>query len=336
MKSNPDETARPHIERVDASLLKARIVAIRYEARDVLSYVLAPLSPDRTLPAYTPGAHVDVHLNGALMRSYSLSNGLCDAGCYRLTVQRDPKSRGGSIYMHENLRPGQEIEISPPRNNFELCEDASLSVFIAGGIGVTPFIPMMARLNEVGRRWRLHYCVRTRERAAFIEEIDKLVAAGQGEARFNFDEEPGAALLDLDKVIAELPEGAHTYCCGPTGMLHAYQKAAAGLLSERVHFEFFSSDVKAAAEGGFTVVLQQSGREVFVKSGETIMQAVRSAGVFVDSSCEEGICGACETRVISGEPDHRDMILSERERAEGKTMMICCSGCKSDRLVLDL
>lgn len=318
------------------SLIKARIVAIRYEARDVLSYVLAPLSPEKTLPAYAPGAHVDVHLSGALMRSYSLSNGADDAGLYRLTVQRDPKSRGGSIYMHDNLRAGQEIEISPPRNNFELCEDAPLSVFIAGGIGVTPFIPMMTRLNELGRRWRLHYCVRTRERAAFVSEIEKLVAAGQGEARFNFDEEPGGSMLDLDQVIADLPEGAHTYCCGPSGMLHAYQKAAANLPLERVHFEYFSSDVKAASEGGFTVVLQKSGQEVFVKSGETIMQAVRAAGVHVDSSCEEGICGACETRVISGEPDHRDMILSERERAESKTMMICCSGCKSERLVLDL
>lgn len=318
------------------SLIKARIVAIRYEAQDVLSYVLAPLNAEQTLPAHAPGAHVDVHLTGALMRTYSLSNGVDDAGLYRLTVQRDPKSRGGSVYMHENLRAGQEIEISLPRNNFELCEDAPLSVFIAGGIGVTPFIPMMARLNELGRPWRLHYCVRTRERAAFVQEIEGLVAAGHGEALFNFDEEPGGSMLDLDKVIAALPERAHVYCCGPTGMLHAYQKAAARLPPECVHFEYFSSDVKAAAEGGFTVVLQKTGSEVFVKSGETILQAIRSAGVYVDSSCEEGICGACETRVIDGTPDHRDMILSERERAESKSMMICCSGCKSDRLVLDL
>lgn len=318
------------------SLIKARIVAIRYEARDVLSYVLAPLSPTQPLPAYTPGAHIDVHLTGALMRTYSLSNGRGDTGLYRLTVQKDPKSRGGSIYMHDNLRAGQEVEISTPRNNFELCEDAPLSVFIAGGIGVTPFIPMMARLNALGRRWRLHYCVRTRERAAFIEEIEQLTAAGHGEAVFNFDEEPGGSLLDLNALIGALPEGAHVYCCGPTGMLHAYQKAAEGLPSERVHFEYFSSDVKAASEGGFTVVLQKTGSEVFVKSGETILQAIRSAGVFVDSSCEEGICGACETKVISGTPDHRDMILSERERTESKSMMICCSGCKSERLVLDL
>lgn len=317
------------------SLIKTRLVAIRYEARDVLSFVLAPLD-SAPLPSFEPGSHVDVHPTGALNRSYSLSNGLGDDGIYRLTVQRDPKSRGGSVYMHENLRVGQELEISAPRNNFELVEDAPLSVFIAGGIGITPFMPMMVRLNALGKKWRLHYCVRTRDRAAFLNEIEQLAAAGHGEAIFNFDEEPGGAMLDLNAVIGSLPADAHVYCCGPTGMLHAYQKACAALPSERVHFEFFSSDVKAAAEGGFTVVLQKSGKEVFVKTGETILNAVRAAGVDVQSSCEEGVCGACETRVISGEPDHRDMILNDRERAESKSMMICCSGCKSERLVLDL
>lgn len=318
------------------SLMKARIAAIRYEARDVLSFVLAPLESGRSFPAYTPGAHVDVHLTGALMRSYSLSNGSDDAGLYRLTVQRDPNSRGGSSHMHENLRAGQELEISAPRNNFELHEQSPLSVFIAGGIGITPFMPMMTRLNKLGQSWRLHYCVRMRERAAFVPEIQRLAAVGHGDVSFNFDAEPGGAMLDLNALIAGLPPGTHAYCCGPTGMLHAYEKAAAHLPQECVHREYFSSDVKAAAEGGFTVVLGRSGLEVFVKSGDTILKAIRAAGIDVQSSCEEGVCGACETRVISGQPDHRDMILSERERAESKSMMICCSGCKSERLVLDL
>lgn len=317
------------------SLMKTRVVAIRYEARDVLSFVLAPLGAAQ-LPSFGPGSHVDVHPTGAIKRSYSLSNGLGDEGLYRLTVQRDPKSRGGSVYMHENLRAGQELEISSPRNNFELFEGTGLSVFIAGGIGITPFMPMMARLNALGRKWRLHYCVRTRDRAAFAKEIEQLAAAGHGEVLFNFDEEPGCAMLDLQQVIESLPPDSHVYCCGPTGMLHAYQKAAARLPAERVHYEFFSSDVKPAAEGGFTVVLQQSGKEVFVKTGETILNAVRAVGIDVQSSCEEGVCGACETRVISGQPDHRDMILNDREKAESKSMMICCSGCKSERLVLDL
>lgn len=317
------------------SKLKTRIVAIRYEAKDVLSFVLAPIEPP-TLPAFDPGSHVDVHPTGALMRSYSLSNGNGDQGFYRLTVQNDPKSRGGSIYMHQNLRAGQELEISSPRNNFKLALDAPLSVFIAGGIGVTPFIPMMTHLNSLGKAWRLYYSVRTRDRAAFLQEIEMLAAAGQGEAVFNFDEEPSGSLLNLKAIIDDLPADTHIYCCGPMGMLHAYQKAAAPLPSERVHYEYFSSDVKAAAEGGFTVVLQKSGKEVFVKSGNTILKAIREVGVDVQSSCEEGVCGACETAVISGQPDHRDMILSDREKAANKSMMICCSGCKSERLVLDL
>lgn len=315
--------------------MKTRIVAIRYEAKDVLSFVLAPLDATR-FPPVEPGSHVDVHPTGAMMRSYSLSNGEGDAGLYRLTVQLDPKSRGGSVYMHQNLRAGQELEISAPRNNFKLAEHSPLSVFVAGGIGITPFMPMMARLNALRRRWRLHYCVRTRDRAAFVAEIEQLAAAGYGEVRFTFDGEPGGAPLDLTQVIATLPADAHIYCCGPVGMLHAYQQAAAQLSPERVHFEYFSSDVKPASAGGFTVVLQKSGREIFVNSGDTILKAVRDAGVDVQSSCEEGVCGACETAVVSGEPEHRDMILSDREKAASKTMMICCSGCKSERLVLDL
>ncbi|HEX7113977.1 MAG TPA: PDR/VanB family oxidoreductase [Steroidobacter sp.] len=318
------------------SQIKTRIVAIRYEARDVLSFVLAPLERGSELPPYSPGAHVDVHLTGGLVRSYSLSNGIGDAGVYRLTVQKDAKSRGGSRFMHEKLQVGQTLEISAPRNNFELFEDSPMSVFIAGGIGITPFMPMMARLNDLGRPWRLHYCVRTRERAAFLDEITRLSQEGQGEVHLNFDEEPGGVKLDLNEVIRAAPPEAHVYCCGPTGMLDAYKKAAAPLPPEKVHYEYFNSDVQPAAEGGFLVVLQRSGLEVFVRPGETIIQAIRQAGVEVETSCEEGVCGACETRVIAGQPDHRDMILNERERAESKSMMICCSGSKSERLVLDL
>jgi ferredoxin-NADP reductase len=317
------------------NLLKTRIVAIRYEAVDIVSFVLAPIGAE-PLPAFEPGSHVDVHLTGALMRSYSLSNGTGDVGRYRLTIQKDPKSRGGSVYMHENLSPGQEFEISTPRNNFPLVENSPASILIAGGIGITPFLPMITRLNARGSRWRLYYCVRRRERATFIEELQQLAARGVGEVVFNFDEEPGGAVLDLADIIRRLPPDAHVYCCGPTGMLDAYREAAKALPPERVHYEYFSSDVKAAAEGGFTVVLQKSGREIHVKTGETILSALRNAGVDVPSACEEGICGACETKVISGHPDHRDRILDERERAEGNKMMICCSGSKSDRLVLEL
>lgn len=314
-----------------------RLLQIRYEATDICSFVLGKLDGE-DLPLVEPGAHVDVHLGNNLMRSYSLSNGMGDAGLYRLTVARDANSKGGSTFMHDRLRAGQTLQISAPRNNFALDEQADLSVFIAGGIGVTPYLPMMCRLNAIGKRWRLHYSVRTPDRAALLPEIEALAAGGAGEVCPNYDEVPGGAMLNLPALLAALSEGAHVYCCGPSGMLDAFRRGAdtAGIPAERVHFEYFSSNVESATGGGFTIVMAKSGQEVVVPAGQTILHAVNDAGANVPYSCEEGVCGACETRVIEGTPDHRDMILSESERAESKTMMICCSGSKSARLVLDL
>jgi vanillate O-demethylase ferredoxin subunit len=318
-------------------LFPARVVAAHYEAVDVISFLLAPI--DRpTGGKIDPGAHIDVHLPVGMMRSYSLSNKALDEDVYRITVARDANSKGGSLFMHESLRVGQVVDISAPRNNFVLNEQAPMSTFIAGGIGVTPFVPMIAGLNALGRKWQLHYCVRTRDRAALLGELEQLKNAGSGELFLNFDGEPDGKMLDLPTVLASLPGDTHVYCCGPTGMLDAFRAgaSAANFPSEQVHFEYFSSNVESATEGGFRVILQKSGLEVTVAAGETILQAVTKSGIYVPYSCEEGICGACETRVISGVPDHRDMILSDYERAEGKIMMICCSGSKSAELVLDL
>lgn len=316
-------------------LFPARIVAIELAAENILSFLLRPMAPELSRQI-DPGSHVDVYLPNGMMRSYSLSNGPELTHAYRITVARDANSRGGSVYMHDKLRVGQIVEISRPRNNFKLAEAAEMSVFIAGGIGVTPFIPMLARLNERGKPWRLHYCTRDKSLAALVGEIERLAADGAGEFLPNYDDLVG--VLDLPGTLAALPENAHVYCCGPTGMLNAFRAGAdaAGIASDRVHFEYFSSEVQSASEGGFTVVLQKSGAEVAVKAGQTILQALLERGVDVPYSCEEGICGACETRVIEGSPDHRDMILSDAEKNKGETMMICCSGSKSARLILDL
>lgn len=313
-----------------------RIRSIAWEATDVFSFTLVSLD-GTALPPFEPGAHIDLQLPNGLMRSYSLSNdGKADA--YRITVARDPNSAGGSAYLAETARPGATIEISAPRNNFALDDDAPLSVFIAGGIGVTPFLPMMARLNERGRRWRIHYCVRTRDRAALLDEIQELGAAGAGEVVMNYDHEPGGRMLDLGAVIGELDKGDHVYCCGPTGMLDAFRAGcqAAGIPDPQVHYEYFKSNVQVATGGGYDVVLAKSGRTVRIAEGQTILEALLSIGIDVSYSCEEGVCGACETRVLAGEPDHRDLILSDQERASGRTMMICCSGARSASLMLDL
>lgn len=316
----------------------ARVLAIRYEALDAISIVLGDAQGKRPFPAVEPGSHIDIHLPNGMMRSYSLSNGCGDAGLYRLTIARDAASRGGSTCVHDQLRAGCIVEISAPRNNFALYETAPMSVFIAGGIGVTPFVPMLARLNELGKPWRLHYCVRTRERAALLDEIGELARAAAGELLPNFDGEPGGAMLDLDHVLATLPAGAHIYCCGPKAMLDAYRAAAQArfLDPDSVHYEYFSADVTLAIGSSFIVVLQKSGLEIEIPEGQTILDTLIERGVDVSYSCKEGVCGTCETRIISGIGDHRDTILSERERAENATMMICCSGSKSDRLVLDL
>lgn len=308
---------------------------IQFEGSDVLSFHLKGLEGD--LPSWTPGAHIDVHLPNGMVRSYSLSNVEAGQDMYRITVQRDPNSRGGSTAMHEQIRCGQVLQISPPRNNFPLEERSDSSVFIAGGIGVTPFLPMLSRLNKLACRWTLYYSVRTPDRAAHLEELQSLAAQGCGTVEMNFDGLPGGQMLNLRGLIAGVPMSGHVYCCGPEGMLNAFRANAQARLPEaQVHFEYFSSHVVAAATGGFTVTLAKSGREVHVKPGKTILHALRESGIEVAYSCEEGVCGACETRVLNGKPDHRDMILSERERLESKTMMICCSGSLSDRLVLDL
>lgn len=313
----------------------ARIIAIEFATENIVSFVLRP-NDSAFAGEIDPGSHVDVFLPNGLKRSYSLSNGPMHKRGFRLTVARDRNSRGGSAYMHDSLRVGQIIEISNPRNNFKLVEQSAMSVFIAGGIGVTPFVPMIARLNEIGKPWRLHYCTRSRDQAALIEEIEQLAADGPGEFIPNYDDSAG--ILDVAGTLASLPAEAHVYCCGPSGMLDAFRTAAqeTGIASDRVHFEYFNADVESATEGGFVVVLNKSGTEIKVKSGQTILQVLIEHGVNVAYSCEEGICRACETRVIDGIPDHRDMILSDQEQQESKTMMVCCSGAKSSRLVLDL
>jgi ferredoxin-NADP reductase len=319
-------------------LFPARVLALRYEARDVVSVALGDVEGKRPFPAVEPGSHIDIRLPNGMMRSYSLSNGRGDAGLYRLTIARDARSRGGSAFIHDHLRVGTIVEISAPRNNFALHEAAPLSVFIAGGIGVTPFVPMMARLNALNKPWQLHYCVRTQERAALLDEIGELAGAAAGALLPNFDEEPGGAMLDLDAILAMLSGGAHVYCCGPKGMLDAYRAAAQArsLDPDIVHYEYFNADVSPATSSSFTVVLERSKLEVEVAVGQSILDALIERGIDVPYSCKEGVCGSCETRIVSGIADHRDSILSERERAENATMMICCSGSKTATLALDL
>ncbi len=319
-----------------APTLQARIRATTFEAEGVLGLELVPLPPARALPAFAAGAHIDLHLatpGGPLVRSYSLLNDPVETHRYCIGVNRDARSRGGSRHVHEALRPGQVLTLSAPRNHFPLDERAPFNVFIAGGIGITPLLGMIERSRALGIPWRLHYSARTRQHAGFLDRLD--VLAG-GEVRLNFDQEPGGQMLDLRRLVAELPEGAHVYCCGPLPMLEAYEQATAGLPPERVHREHFAAREAAATGGGYTVELARSRRTLSVPEGKTLLDCLIELQIEPPFSCREGVCGTCEVRVLDGTPDHRDLVLSDAERAANDRMMVCCSGARSPGLVLDL
>ena len=314
-----------------AALLTMRLAAIRYAAAGINLYEFVPLD-GAALPAFTAGAHIDLHLPNGLVRQYSLCNPPHEHHRFVVGVKRDINSRGGSRCVHDDLKAGSVLQVGGPRNNFELKEDAPHSVLIAGGIGVTPIACMVQRLRVLGRPFELHYSVRQREEAAFLD-----VLPGDG-CHLHVDAEHGGAPLPVAKIVAAAPAGAHLYCCGPGPMLDAFEAAAslAGRPPEQVHVERFSPVQPAAVAGGFTVKLAKTGGSVYVAPGHSILDTLRAGGIDVQASCEQGICGTCETRVLAGTPDHRDSLLSDEEKAANNVMMVCCSGSKEDILVLDL
>ena len=317
------------------SLMQVRIKRISYEAENINSYELVvPSGGD--LAAFTAGSHIDLHLPNGMIRSYSLVNDQSERSRYVVAVNNDAASRGGSRFVHETLRAGDVITISQPKNNFALQENGTHSVLIAGGIGITPLLSMIRRLEALGRSWELFYAARTRVAAAFLDELKALRPDASANLHLNFDEGMPGRMLDLSAIVKHAPLDAHLYCCGPVPMLEAFEVATADRPAEQVHVEYFKTRGKPAAEGGFEVRLARSKRTIAVEAGKTILNALLDAGITVNYACTEGVCGTCETRVMEGIPDHRDLFLGKEEQAANKTMMICCSGSKSSTLVLDL
>jgi ferredoxin-NADP reductase len=317
------------------STVQVRVKRISYEAETVNSYELVAFGDDDLLP-FTAGCHIDLHLPNGMVRSYSLVNDQRERGRYVIAVSKDAVSRGGSRFIHETVRVGDIITISHPRNNFALHEHAAQSVLIAGGIGITPLLSMIRRLEALGRSWELFYAARTRLAAAFVDDLNALRSNACEKLHVNFDQELSGRMFDLSAIVKETPLDAHLYCCGPLPMLEAFEAATADRPADHVHMEYFKAKEKPAAEGGFAVKLARSNRTIAVQAGKTILDALLDAGIAVNYACAEGVCGTCETRVIEGMPDHRDQFLSPEEQAANKTMMICCSGSKSSTLVLDL
>lgn len=317
--------------------IEVLVAAVTDEAQGIKSWELRRADGGE-LPPYAAGAHIELHLPNGMERSYSLCNSPEDRHRYVIAVNNDPNSRGGSRLLHETLKLGDRIRISSPLNHFPLVEDAQHVVFFAGGIGITPIWCMIQRLEALGRSWELHYSTRLRRTCAFKEPLEALESRKPGRVHFNFDQEPGGKMTDLKAVIAGVPPDAHLYCCGPNPMLQAFENAARSLgrPEGQVHVEYFTAKEKAALEGGYTVLLQRSGSSFLIPPGKTILEVLLDNSVDVAYSCMEGVCGTCEVRVLEGTPEHRDSILSNEERAANDRMMICCSGSRGAKLVLDI
>ncbi|MFD8232241.1 PDR/VanB family oxidoreductase [Streptomyces sp. NPDC059696] len=310
------------------SMYESELVVERREfaADGVLAMTLRhPLG--EPLPAWEPGAHVDVVPAPGLERQYSLCGDPADRSAWRIAVLRENPGRGGSAHVHEHVREGAEVRVRGPRNTFRL-EPASRYRFVAGGIGITPILPMLAAAEAAGADWSLLYGGRSRGSMAFAEEL-----ARYGD-RVTIAPEDESGLLDLPSVLDDLPEGTLVYCCGPGPLLDAVEARcpSAALRLER----FRPKERETGAATAFEVELARSGTTLTVAPDVSVLDAVRAAGVEVLFSCTEGTCGTCETDVLDGEPDHRDSVLTDDERAAGDTMMICVSRCRGKRLVLDL
>jgi ferredoxin-NADP reductase len=282
------------------------------------------------LPPWEPGAHVELHLPNGLVRQYSLCGDVGEPS-WRVGVLREPASRGGSAWLHDELAVGAELRTSPPRNNFPLTK-AEEYVFIAGGIGVTPLLPMIAAVEADGLPWTLAYGGRTTSSMAFL---DRLAAHGD---RVRLTAQDTDGLIDLDTLLGAPRDGVVVYCCGPEPLLAAVESRCAAWPSGTLHVERFKpkEGVLDGESTAFEVELAESGVTVTVDAEQSIVDAVEAAGIDVASSCLEGTCGTCETPVLEGTPDHRDSYLTEEEQAAGDVMMICCSRSRGPRLVLDL
>lgn len=311
-------------------------IASKTAAADGIAVFELVAADGGALPPFTAGAHVDVHLGDGLVRQYSLCNDPAETHRYQLGVLRDPASRGGSAAMHA-LAAGDTLEISVPKNHFPLQANAGHSVLLAGGIGVTPILAMAQSLARAGASFEFHYCTRSATSTAFRERIagDDL----RERTHLYHDDGQRANLQQLLAVPRAPRVDTHLYVCGPSGFMAAVLDTAraAGWPESNLHREYFAAPETPSAPGGaFQVTVQSTGHVINIAADETVVQALAAHGVEIQTSCEQGVCGTCLTRVLSGEPDHRDAYLTDEERAANDQFLPCCSRAKSGMLVLDL
>jgi phthalate 4,5-dioxygenase reductase subunit len=310
--------------------LALRIVRSADVAKDIRLFELKR-GDGGELPEFTPGSHVSLQVPNGLIRKYSLCNDPFERDRYVIAVLREPGGRGGSVSLVDDAREGDEILTTEPRNDFPLVKSPAGYTFIAGGIGITPIMSMIRHLRSSGTApFRLYYCTRAPELTAFRDELAH--PEFRGKVVIHHDGGDLSRALDLWPPL-EQPKG-HLYCCGPRGLMEAVRDMTGHWSPSAVHFEAFTEPQKHTPEDkGFRVRLARSGAVVDVPAGTTILDAIRAAGHQAASSCESGSCGTCRTRLIAGEPDHRDLVLAESERSD--SIMICVSRARSDELVID-
>lgn len=316
-------------------MIEVLVAARREEALDICSYELRRVD-GQPLPAFTAGAHIDVHLPDGLVRQYSLCNHPEERHRYLIGVLKDPASRGGSRGLHEQVQPGTRLTISEPRNLFPLASQARRHLLFAGGIGITPILCMAEHLAQDGADFQLHYCARSLDRAAFVERLRRSAYADR--VFLHFDEAPETALQAV-QVLAMPDDDLHLYVCGPGGfMQHVLDTAKAqGWQGPCLHREYFAATpVDTGDDGSFAVKLASSGQVFDIPADRSVVQVLESHGIEIPISCEQGVCGTCLTRVLEGVPEHRDMFLTEAEQACNDQFTPCCSRSKTSLLVLDL
>lgn len=306
------------------------VAAIVHEAEGVVSLELR--DPNREpLPAWEPGAHLDLILNGSIERQYSLCGDPADTTVWRVAVLREPQSRGGSAYIHDRLLVGDLITVRGPRNNFPLVAGDEYRI-IAGGIGITPLLPMVERLESSGADWRILYGGRSRASMAFVQRLDRFAE------KVELRPEDEFGLLDLKGFLAGVGAASRVYVCGPEALIQAVEALSGGWPAGVLNVERFHPK-EGALEGPnteFTVICEHSGIEVVIPADRSIVDVLMENGIDVPTSCREGTCGTCETFVLEGIPDHRDSVLSKAEQDSNEMMMVCCGRSKTPVLVLDL
>jgi vanillate O-demethylase ferredoxin subunit len=320
---------------MNSNTMRVRIARKQREALDICSFELVAIDGG-ALPSFSAGSHIDVHLPNGLIRQYSLCNDALETHRYLIAVLRDPASRGGSVAVHA-LEEGALLDISAPKNHFALAHAAKKSLLLAGGIGITPVLCMAERLARTDAPFDMHYCARSQDRAAFVDRIGSAGFASR--VQLHFDDQDAAQRFDMAGRLAQRSADEHLYVCGPKGFMDAVLKTARelGWPEEQLHYEFFAAaPVDTANDGAFEVQIASSGKVIPVAKEQTVVQALACAGIEVPFSCEQGVCGTCVTRVLEGEPDHKDMYLTAQEQAKNDQFTPCCSRSKSARLVLDL